>query len=252
MQKNYAFTLSEILITLGIIGVIAALTLPTINAIIFEKQTVNVLKQSYSIITGAVKMMEEEEECLGGSCYTKYSAPEIEAIASNIDRHFKYADKICYAKPADTYKVNVDWLPDKTYSLNGAYSFYSTYTVQKYSRADNSGVCYYKLLNGATVSISRMNAFNNSETLNIVIDTNGKARPNRVGKDTFPISSVGDYPGVIPYYSIHPWASPTFYNGLCSYRAKNSCKPDEKSPAAYVLTYGKLPNLEKAGFPKKP
>ena len=61
MQKNYAFTLSEILITLGIIGVIAALTLPTINAIIFEKQTVNVLKQSYSIITGAVKMMEEEE-----------------------------------------------------------------------------------------------------------------------------------------------------------------------------------------------
>ena len=222
------------------------------RGIMFEKQIVNNFKQSYSIINGAVRMMEEAEDCQGGGCLVKHPAPEIEAIASNIDKHFKYADKKCYATPTDRRKVNINWLPEKTYSLNGDYSSYSTYTVQKYSGADNSGVCYYTLLNGATVSMSRMNAFNNSETLNIVIDTNGKARPNRVGKDTFPISSVGDYPGVIPYYSIHPWASPTFYNGLCSYRAKNSCKPDEKSPAAYVLTYGKLPNLEKAGFPKKP
>ena len=40
MSKNKGFTLAEVLITLGIIGIVAAMTIPTILAKYQEKQTV--------------------------------------------------------------------------------------------------------------------------------------------------------------------------------------------------------------------
>ena len=41
-----AFTLAEVLITLGIIGIVAAMTIPTLLAKYQEKQTVTKLKQT--------------------------------------------------------------------------------------------------------------------------------------------------------------------------------------------------------------
>lgn len=249
MKKG--FTLAETLITLGIIGVVAALTIPQLKAHLFEKQSVNNFKQSFSIINNAIRMMEEAEDCQGSSCYNRYKAPEIEAIASNIDKHFKYADKKCYNFYGWRKEIQ-SWLPEKTYALDGTSASYSTYSIGARLGADNSGVCYYKLYNGTVVAMSRMNAFSDNGTLNIVIDTNGKSGPNRVGKDMFPVTSFGDNYNVVPYYSIHPWAASAFYKGLCSYQNAKSCKVDAKSPAAYVLTHGKLPDLEKAGFKKNP
>ena len=48
----------------------------------------NNFKQSFSIMDNAIRQMEENENCQGGNCYNIYNAPEIEAIASNIDRYF--------------------------------------------------------------------------------------------------------------------------------------------------------------------
>lgn len=240
--------MAEILITLGIVGVVAAITIPTLISNIFEKQVVSKFKQSYSIINNAINLMQEEEACQGSECYNKYKAPEIEAIASNIDKHFKYVDKKCF--PEGPRKETLSWLPEKTYALDGTKAEYSTYSIGAKLTADKSGVCYYKLNNGAVIAMSRMNAFGDSGTLNIVIDVNGETRPNRVGKDMFPVVSFDKY-SLIPYYQIHGWSAPAFYKGLCSYLT-GKCKADAKSPAAYVLTHGKLPDLEKAGFPKKP
>lgn len=60
IKKIFAFTLAEVLITIGVIGVVAAITIPSLitksHRIIVE----NRLKDSYSIISNAVKMAEEE------------------------------------------------------------------------------------------------------------------------------------------------------------------------------------------------
>ncbi len=50
-MKFYAFTLAEVLITLGIIGIVAAMTLPTIIQKQQEKVLINQLKVANSTIS---------------------------------------------------------------------------------------------------------------------------------------------------------------------------------------------------------
>ena len=58
---KFAFTLAEVLITLGIIGVVAAMTIPTLMQKYYEKQTVAKLKETYSILSQALKSASQEE-----------------------------------------------------------------------------------------------------------------------------------------------------------------------------------------------
>lgn len=62
--KN-AFTLAEVLITLGIIGVVAAMTMPTIIANAHKKQVSSRLKKFYSTMSQAIQMSEVQNgECI--------------------------------------------------------------------------------------------------------------------------------------------------------------------------------------------
>ena len=58
MQKG--FTLAEVLITLGIIGVVAALTIPTLMKNYEKKITVTRLEKTYSTLAQAMKMAQAE------------------------------------------------------------------------------------------------------------------------------------------------------------------------------------------------
>ncbi len=59
-NRRAAFTLAEVLITLGIIGVVAALTIPNLihiyNSIVLKSQ----LKKTYSVLSGAVNMIHAQ------------------------------------------------------------------------------------------------------------------------------------------------------------------------------------------------
>ena len=55
--KKAAFTLAEVLITLAIIGIVAAMTMPTLIGNYTEKQTVTKLKETYSILNEAIRLM---------------------------------------------------------------------------------------------------------------------------------------------------------------------------------------------------
>lgn len=52
-SRKIAFTLAEVLITLGIIGVVAAMTLPSLITNYQEKQRVSQLKKVYSALSQA-------------------------------------------------------------------------------------------------------------------------------------------------------------------------------------------------------
>lgn len=53
-NKKFAFTLSEVLITLVIIGVVAAITVPVLFANYQEKAIKSSLKKNYSALTQAL------------------------------------------------------------------------------------------------------------------------------------------------------------------------------------------------------
>jgi len=62
LKINKGFTLSEVLITLGIIGIVAALTIPTLINNYQKKRYVEGAKKGYSILTQALKMAAIEND----------------------------------------------------------------------------------------------------------------------------------------------------------------------------------------------
>ena len=65
-----AFTLAEVLITLGIIGVVAAMTLPSLINNIQSKQLEAGLKKQYSIISQVFDYMYVNDMCTTTDCLT--------------------------------------------------------------------------------------------------------------------------------------------------------------------------------------
>ena len=59
-KMKIAFTLAEVLITLGIIGIVAAMTMPTLMANHRKKETVTKLKKFYSVVNQAIGMSVAE------------------------------------------------------------------------------------------------------------------------------------------------------------------------------------------------
>ena len=55
-----AFTLAEVLITLGVIGVVAALTMPSVIANYQKKSTLVKLKKTYNLIANSLKSAEKD------------------------------------------------------------------------------------------------------------------------------------------------------------------------------------------------
>lgn len=60
IKSKSAFTLSEVLITLGIIGVVAAMTMPTLIKNYQKHVTLNKLKSTYTILNNAIEMAKTE------------------------------------------------------------------------------------------------------------------------------------------------------------------------------------------------
>lgn len=59
-EQHAAFTLAEVLITLGIIGVVAAMTIPNLVQSYKKKSTVVSIQKFYSVMSQAIKLSEVE------------------------------------------------------------------------------------------------------------------------------------------------------------------------------------------------
>lgn len=95
MNNKFAFTMAEVLITLGIIGIVAAMTLPTLMSKYDEIVMINKLKRTYSELANAIELRKAE---LGTSDYAEQFNPSYTA-SEQLDGFLKNLNVIerCHA-----------------------------------------------------------------------------------------------------------------------------------------------------------
>jgi prepilin-type N-terminal cleavage/methylation domain-containing protein len=164
-----AFTLAEVLITLGIIGVVAAITLPTLIQNYKKQVYVNQLKKSVSTIEQGLKKMIADE-----GVDNLMQVPELEHCLWSVENHPYYMKyfKAVVVKPDSLY-------PDGYYYINGEHQDYW------WLFGDSANDSFY-FNDGSLVSFA-INTTNNGIYAGYVfIDINGdKKLPNKLGRDMF-------------------------------------------------------------------
>ena len=166
-MKNYrskkAFTLAEVLITLGIIGIVAALTIPTLFSVYKKKVVETRLRKTISLITEVVGRIEADE---GNIAY--------------LDKGVSYSDRFTAQREfAQTYILK--------YLTNARLC--GTYETEK------GRDCVYKaIVNGAETS--KFNAYVNGHHINKIVLPDGTGFWIE-----FPTPTVGN--SVTKNYPIH-------------------------------------------------
>lgn len=162
IKNKEGFTLAEVLITLGIIGIIATLTLPTVIGHYKKKEASSRLKKFYSMMSQAILLSENDNGPSREWSKTYYITDEEGNYDNETNRNLviTYFDK--YLKPYLKY-IEIEENPEDLQDEETAQS-----AQIRVHFADGS---YMNVYNGACTDLS--------------FDVNGKRNPNILGKDIF-------------------------------------------------------------------
>jgi len=170
MHKYKAgFTLAEVLITLGIIGVVAAMTIPTLLTNVSNNIFAVRIKQVYYQLSSAIITYMSDNDIVQISPKNmKDYSPDSEEIAVNnlIRKNFKNAIMCEYPSPKCF---------GETYVINNQTEWSDSY--RGFWRENSS----FLLNNGSSVSIVSMGG--EDSRFRVVIDVNNNGFPNKIGRD---------------------------------------------------------------------
>lgn len=151
-SRKIAFTLAEVLITLGIIGVVAAMTMPSLVANYEKKRTATAVKKAYSELSQALKLAEVD---YGDMEYWDYpDGLDVEENKAFVNR---------YITP---YYKGVTMLQDGV--------------ISSWSGISRTGINF--ISSNGTVFSGKPSSRNG---FYVLIDVNGFKKPNKMGTDIF-------------------------------------------------------------------
>lgn len=200
-RRNAGFTLSEVLITLGIIGVIASLTIPQIINYSTKLQSEAILKQDISILSNAIDSLNNDYQDIATNTfmnYMIYSSGEIGLVNGQefpllmLSKYLPSKTNYCvghnvfygsWPKPSQIQlnsPINgICWgNDDKINTLNGMGGYPGG---SAFNMFDTTNVPAAILPNGSFIRIRAATLLN----AQIFIDTNGLKGPSTFGKDIF-------------------------------------------------------------------
>ncbi len=236
--KKAAFTLAEVLITLGIIGIVAAMTIPTLVSDITNKGFVEKLKKNYVLIQNVTKMVIAENGDPAYWQWSEYNSPNFDAndnIAEMYKKHLKVTDT---CPPSSDSRLSAKCVLDKDdYSyLNGSHDNVGDYGGSGFKLF----YCNYifMLSDGTTLGLrfnsGRCGKFWGTPDLTFTIDVNGKAGPNTIGRDIFYVyMNKSDHGQVKPYTNV-------IFPGTIDNTNTCDINSTGQSCAYRVLTEGKM------------
>ncbi len=156
-KKIKAFTLAEVLITLGIIGIVAAMTMPVLIGKYQKHVAINRVKKAYSELSQAFQRAQAD-----------YGDPK--------DWVYEFS-----SNDAENNKMFIE-----TYILPymKGLQFCGIGDEAKEKCGNSAGVSAssYFLENGTTISFA---AYSRNDVAVMTVDINGKTQPNRLGRDRF-------------------------------------------------------------------
>ena len=174
-MKKSAFTLAEVLITLGIIGIIVAMTLPVIIAKYKEKQTVTRLKKAYSTLANAYRLAQYE--------YGDNFRKDIDWTKTTARIEFLEKLRPFLDIAVDCGKGSNDLCFPKLNDRSGPFYF---------TQLERKGTNYFTgkkdsavILRDGTLITIMDSLHSNMAAVWIMVDVNGPAKPNHYGHDTF-------------------------------------------------------------------
>ena len=163
-HNKAAFTLAEVLITLGIIGVVAAITIPNLIAAHQKKAAVTGIIAAQSILNQAVKMYAQDTDEEGSN--------EFDTTLSTKD----FAEK--YFKPYLKVAQVCTKMSDGCWKTANFYGYYDLS-----GKKQTETVPYSLVLNNGM--ILGFNKIDGTNLISILVDINGRGGRNVLGKDIF-------------------------------------------------------------------
>ncbi len=170
-KRNYAFTLAEVLITLVIIGIIAAITIPSLINKTNNQETISRLKKVYSTMAQATNQIIAEE----GSVMTW--------ATSSQNLYDLYKKKLRKSKECN-YSSGC-FTQEKIYWLNSGSLNVNTNVWNNLVLDDGTQIMFSGVFSSTCELNNKDNNGTNFACTRILIDVNGAKKPNTMGKDLF-------------------------------------------------------------------
>jgi len=171
-----AFTLAEVLITLAIIGVVAAITIPSIVANHQKRALETQFAKAYRTLSQAVNLaIAEYGDISTWDWKDSYTAEEKDKFVKKYFSPYLNHVKFCSAT-----NPNTGCFPDVMYKFMSGDNFGNTANLNdpKVQLADGSMISFTLLANTAPTRAD----------INIYFDINGHKKPNTIGRDLFTFS----------------------------------------------------------------
>ncbi len=195
-RQKHGFTLAETLITLAIIGIVAAMTVPNLMSNYRKHNLETTLAATYSILSSAIKTAQAEtgssmEELLE-SCYVSNEAGGNDATRSDCFVNTVLKPYVKYSKACD---YNVSFVNcEIMQKFNKNVKSYKNLTGEP--ETSYGGLKYFsysriQLNNGVPISVYW---HSNNPAPIIYVDVNGAAGPNQSGADYFLFSLMEENP----------------------------------------------------------
>lgn len=224
-MKKFAFTLAEVLITLGIIGVVAALTIPSLIGKYKNQVYVTSLKKFYSEFSQALQQTKADTGCEDNECMGFSGTLNDEWVSWGknwTSKYFQVAD-FCYGTNKCAYEIKyINGQSAETGFPSNSFSFITA--------------------DGFIVKIAP-SAGNGWKSVSV--DINGSKGPNQIGRDfhLFRIAANGNF---VPYYGTQY----ACYTGTCNSNLDWKTNPNLCNPniASSNASYGCTARIIESGW----
>ena len=195
--RRAAFTLAEVLITLGIIGIVAAMTIPTLIANYKDKALESQFKKSYSLFSQVLTGIQGDFGYIPSCYYIEGGANSANKTSECPEFQERFLNKLKISRICDGDAFEKGCIPE----YNGVDTAlkdkhkddedYDEEYWQDYANANCYGFTKTVILNNKKVYALADGTilFFWSDTVNLlpafVVDINGKVGPNKWGHDLF-------------------------------------------------------------------